>query len=180
MCTLCTLCGAGKSDSGMRTENHSESWGPAMKTLLILLLALACAMPMPQGKDSSEEESQESQESNETTEDLQELEGNEDFVITSSCFVEATDGDGNLDEQTLEKCVQCFEEADDLGEGDDAVEAAKACTVEHLPNFYEDCKEGIESPSVPAAEVLECFMDFVEVFDQTGELRQGVKELLGL
>merc|ERR1712037_892781 len=68
--------------------------------------------PLFQGKDSSEEESQESQESNETTEDLQELEGNEDFVITSSCFVEATDGDGNLDEQTLEKCVQCFEEAD--------------------------------------------------------------------
>merc|ERR1712110_809817 len=99
--------------------NHSESWGPAMKTFFILLLALACAMPMPQGKDSSEEDS--SEESNETGEDLQELEGNEDFVITSSCFVEATDGDGNLDEQTLEKCVQCFEEADDLGEGDDAV-----------------------------------------------------------
>merc|ERR1719427_461794 len=135
-------------------------------------------MPIPQGKDSSEEDS--SEESNETTEDLQELETNEDFVVTSSCFVEALDGDGNLDEQTLERCVQCFEEADALGEGEDAVEAAKACTVEHLPNFYEDCKDGIESPTVPAAEVLECFMDFVEVFDQTGELRQGVKELLGL
>ena len=154
-----------------------------MKTLLLLLLALACAMPMPQGskpkegKDSSEEDSDES---NETSEDLQELETNEDFVVTSSCFVEATDGDGNLDEQTLEKCVQCFEEADALGEGEDAVEAAKACTVEHLPNFYEDCKDGIESPTVPEAEVLECFMDFVEVFDQTGEIRQGVKMLLGL
>merc|ERR1712001_285305 len=160
--------------------SHSESWGPTMKTFFILLLAFALAMPMPQGKDSSEEESKEGEESNETGEDLQELEGNEDFVITSSCFVEATDGDGNLDEQTLEKCVQCFEEADALGEGVDSVEAAKACIVEHLPNFYEDCKEGIESPSVPAAEVLECFMDFVEVFDQTGDLPQGVKELLGL
>ena len=149
-----------------------------MKTFFILLLALACAMPMPQGKDSSEEESNE--ESNETGEDLQELEGNEDFVITSSCFVEATDGDGNLDEQTLENCVQCFEEADALEEEALEVEAAKNCTVEHLPNFYEDCKDGIESPSVPQAEVLECFMDFVEVFDQTGEIRQGVKELLGL
>ena len=148
-----------------------------MKTLFILLLALACAMPMPQGKESSEEESDES---NETSEDLQELEGNEDFVITSSCFVEAFDGDGNLDEQTLEKCVQCFEEADDLGEGVDSAEAAKACTVEHLPNFYQDCKDGIESPTVPQDEVLECFMDFVEVFDQSGEIRQGVKELLGL
>merc|ERR1712210_373544 len=154
--------------------SHSESWGPAMKTFFILLLAFALAMPMPQGKDSSEEESKEGEESNETSEDLQELEGNEDFVITSSCFVEATDGDGNLDEQTLENCVQCFEDADAL-----EVEAATNCTVEHLPNFYEDCKDGIESPTVSEAEVLECFMDFVEVFDQTGEIRQAVKELLG-
>ena len=152
-----------------------------MKTLLLLLLALACAMPMPQGSKANEDSSEEdSDESNETSEDLQELESNEDFVVTSSCFVEALDGDGNLDEQTLEKCVQCFEEADALGEGEDAVEAAKACTVEHLPNFYQDCKDGIESPAVPQAEVLECFMDFVEVVDQTGEIRQGVKELLGL
>ena len=152
-----------------------------MQTLLIFLLALACAMSRPQGGflsysiiDSSEEES------NETSEDHQELEGNEDFVVTSSCFVEATDEEGNLNEQTLEKCVQCFEEADALGEAADGVEAAKACTIEHLPNFYQDCKDGIESPTVPQAEVLECFMDFVEVFDQTGEIRQGVKELLGL
>merc|ERR1712212_315604 len=48
--------------------NHSESWGPAMKTVLIFLLALACAMPRPQDYDfessidSSEEESMESNE----------------------------------------------------------------------------------------------------------------------
>merc|ERR1719391_1202741 len=134
-------------------------------------------MPRPQlvgaqvvlksGIDSSEEESMES---DETSEDLQELEGNEDFVVTSACFVEATDEEGNLDEQRLEKCVQCFEEADTLGEAADGLEAAKACTVEHLPNFYRDCKDGIESPSVPQAEVLEGFMDFVEVFDQTSEI----------
>merc|ERR1719220_1256147 len=148
-----------------------------MKTFFILLLAFACAMPMPKGKDSSEEESEES---DETSEDLQELEvavGRQ--VITSSCFVEATDVDGNLDEQTLENCVQCFEEVDALGEEALAVEAAMNCTVEHLPNFYEDCKDGVESPTVSEAEVLECFMDFVEVFDQTGEIRQAVKELLG-
>ena len=100
-----------------------------MKTLLIFLLALACAMPRPQyksgpqGKESSEEESMES---NETSEDLQELEGNEDFVVTSSCFVEATDEEGNLDEPKLEKCVQCFEEADALVEAANALEAARA------------------------------------------------------
>ena len=148
-----------------------------MKTLFILLLALACAMTMPQGKDSSEESGESSEEMKESGD---ELEDNEDFVITASCFVEASDLDGNLDEPTLEKCVQCFEEADALGEGEDAVEAAKACTVEHLPNFYADCKEGVESPTVPADEVLECFMDFVEVADQTGEIQQAVKELLGL
>ena len=148
-----------------------------MKTLFILLLALACAMTMPQGKDSSEESGESSEEMMESGE---ELEDNEDFVITSSCFVEATDGDGNLDEQTLENCVQCFEEADALEEEALEVEAAKNCTVEHLPNFFEDCKDGIESPAVSEAEVLECFMDFVEVFDQTGEIRQGVKMPLGL
>merc|ERR1719507_2223670 len=147
-----------------------------MKTFFILLLAFALAMPMPQGKDNSKEESSEVNKdygvydyqlnkdysaslgkvSDETSEDLQELEGNEDFVITSSCFVEATDGDDNLDEQTLENCVQCFEDADALGEEALAAEAAKNCTVEHLPNFYEDCKDGIESPTVSEAEVLEC------------------------
>merc|ERR1712032_666565 len=116
--------------------NHSERWGPTMKTLLLLLLALACAMPMPQGsnpnegKDSSEEDSDES---NETSEDLQELESNEDFVVTSSCFVEAMDGDGNLDEQTLEKCVQCFEEADALGEGEDAVRLPRFAPLSTCP-----------------------------------------------
>merc|ERR1719348_1701343 len=136
---------------------------------------------MPQGKDSSEESGESSEESGESSEESgEELEDNEDFVVTASCFVEASDLDGNLDEPTLEKCVQCFEEADALGEGEDAVQAAVACTVEHLPNIYADCKDGIESPTVPQDEVLECFMDFVEVADQTGEIQQAVKELLGL
>ena len=85
-----------------------------------------------------------------------------------------------MDEQTLENCVQCFEEADALEEEALEVEAAKNCTVEHLPNFYEDCKDGFEPATESRDEVMECFMDFVEVFDQTGEIRQGVKELLGL
>ena len=97
-----------------------------MKTLFILLLALACAMTMPQGKDSSEESGESSEENKE--ESGEELEDNEDFVITASCFVEASDLDGNLDEPTLEKCVQCFEEADALGEGEDAVEETDPTT----------------------------------------------------
>merc|ERR1711997_125885 len=117
----------------------------------------------------------------EDCEDLQELETNEDFVIASSCVVEALDEDGNLDEEAVEKCGQCFADADipDLEE-EYAIEAAKACTTEHLPNIYEDCKNLIESPDDNEAEVFKCFIDFVKVFDQTGEIRERVKEELGL
>merc|ERR1711936_481699 len=135
------------------------------------------------GKEGEEEseDSDASEESNETSEDLQGLETNEDFVIASSCVVEALDEDGNLDEEAVEKCGQCFADADipDLEE-EYAIEAAKACTTEHLPNIYEDCKNLIESPDDNEAEVLKCFIDFVKVFDQTGEIRERVKEELGL
>merc|ERR1712223_1629258 len=126
-----------------------------------------------------EKEEKESEESNETSEDLQELETNEDFVVGSACTVEALDQDGNLDEEKLEKCSQCFDKSNTLEEAE-SIEAATACTVEHLPNVYEECKEAIESPEAPLSEVLECFMDFVEVIDETGEIRQGVKDHLGL
>ena len=129
-------------------------------------------------KEEKEEE-EESKESNETSEDLQELETNEDFVVGSACTVEALDQDGNLDEEKLEKCSQCFDKSNTLEEAE-SIEAATACTVEHLPNVYEECKEAIESPEAPLSEVLECFMDFVEVIDETGEIRQGVKDHLGL
>ena len=130
-------------------------------------------------KEEKEEEEEESEESNETSEDLQELETNEDFVVGSACTVEALDQDGNLDEEKLEKCSQCFDKSNTLEEAE-SIEAATACTVEHLPNVYEECKEAIESPEAPLSEVLECFMDFVEVIDETGEIRQGVKDHLGL
>merc|ERR1712213_172848 len=130
-------------------------------------------------KDLVESSDDNAQESNETSEDLQELETNEDFVVGSACTVEALDQDGNLDEEKLEKCSQCFDKSNTLEEAE-SIEAATACTVKHLPNVYEECKEAIESPEAPLSEVLECFMDFVEVIDETGEIRQGVKDHLGL
>ena len=148
-----------------------------MKTFFVLLLAFAFVMPMPQGmKDDSSEESEESGE-----EDAQlGQESNAAFVVTSSCVVEALDEEGNLDEEKVNTCGKCFEEAEKLGANEESEEAAKACTIEHLPNVYEECKEAIESPEAPLSEVLECFMDFVEVIDETGEIRQGVKDHLGL
>merc|ERR1711963_880033 len=61
---------------------------------------------------------------------------------------------------------------------EESEKAAKACTIEHLPNFYEDCKDLVESSDDNAQEVLACFMNYVEVFDQTGGIREGVKEEL--
>merc|ERR1711963_96271 len=154
---------------------HSESWAPTMQTFFVLLLAFAFVMPMPQGmKDDSSEESEESSE-----EDAQlGQESNAAFVVTSSCVVEALDEEGNLDEEKVNTCGKCFEEAEKLGATEESEKAAKACTIEHLPNFYEDCKDLVESSDDNAQEVLACFMNYVEVFDQTGEIREGVKEEL--
>merc|ERR1712061_375774 len=158
--------------------DHSENWSQTMKTLFILLLALACALPLPTPEESNESSGEESEEINETGEDVQKVEVeeiNEDFVIISSCVVEAMDEDGNLNEETLDKCGQCFNEA----EKQEGYEAATACALEYLPNIYEDCKDLIESPDDNEADVLECFIDFVKVFDQTGEIQERVKEDLG-
>merc|ERR1712088_514809 len=95
--------------------DHSENWSQTMKTLFILLLALACALPLPTPEESNESSGEESEEINETGEDVQEVEVeeiNEDFVIISSCVVEAMGEDGNLNEETLDKCGQCFNEAE--------------------------------------------------------------------
>merc|ERR1712066_289909 len=91
---------------------------------------------------------------------------------------EALDEEGNLDEEKVNTCGKCFEDAEKLGATEESEEAAKACTIEHLPNFYEDCKDLVESSDDNAQEVLACFMNYVEVFDQTGEIREGVKEEL--
>merc|ERR1712115_48622 len=127
-------------------------------------------------KDDSSEESEESSEDYEDAQLGQE--SNAAFVVTSSCVVEALDEEGNLDEEKVNACGKCFEEAEKLGATEESEKAAKACTIEHLPNFYEDCKDLVESSDDNAQEVLACFMNYVEVFDQTGEIREGVKEEL--
>ena len=149
---MCITCDTFKSNSSAQLRSHSETLCPAMKTLY-LLLPLAFALP--------------------AQDQLVQLESNEDFVIGSSCTIEAIDEDGNLDEASLDKCGDCFEKADTL-------EAAKACTIEHLPNFYEECKIWIESPTAPLEDVLQCFIEVVKFFDSDGEARQGVKDFLGL
>merc|ERR1712183_212479 len=101
---------------------HLESWCRRMWTLVILL-PLAVGLPQSQLELK--------------------LEKSEDFVIGSSCAVEAFSPEGNLDLSKLEGCSNCFEAATT-----DA-EAVKFCTREHLPNVYSRCKEKVESPPSP-------------------------------
>ena len=98
-----------------------------MNTILLLLLPLALALP--------------------AQDPLVQLESNQDFVIGSSCTIEAFDDQENLDEGKLEECGDCFENAD-------TEEKAKTCTIEHLPYFYDECRIWIESPTAPLEEVL--------------------------
>ena len=124
-----------------------------MNTILLLLLPLALALP--------------------AQDPLVLLESNQDFVIGSSCTIEAFDDQENLDEGKLEECGDCFENAD-------TEEKAKTCTIEHLPYFYDECKIWIESPTAPLEEVLQCLIEVVKFFDAEGEVRQGVKDYLKL
>ena len=126
-----------------------------MNTILLLLLPLALTLALP------------------AQDPLVQLESNQDFVIGSSCTIEAFDDQENLDEGKLEECGDCFENAD-------TEEKAKTCTIEHLPYFYEECKIWIESPTAPLEEVLQCFIEVVKFFDAGGEVRQGVKDYLKL
>ena len=126
-----------------------------MNTILLLLLPLALALALP------------------AQDPLVQLESNQDFVIGSSCTIEAFDDQENLDEGKLEECGDCFENAD-------TEEKAKTCTIEHLPYFYDECKIWIESPTAPLEEVLQCFIEVVKFFDADGEVRQGVKDYLKL
>ena len=76
--------------------------------------------------------------------------------------------------QTLSRCSKCFEAAKS-----DA-EAVKSCTKEHLPNFYSRCKDKVESSNAARNEVLQCYVDSIKDLDTNGEVKQGVKEFLGL
>ena len=75
---------------------------------------------------------------------------------------------------TSSRCSNCFEAATT-----DA-EAVKSCTREHLPNVYSQCKKKVESATIPRYEVLQCFVDSIKLLDTNGEVKQGVKEVLGL
>ena len=72
------------------------------------------------------------------------------------------------------RCSNCFEAATT-----DA-DAFESCTKEHLPNFYSRCKENVDSATGSRYEVLQCFVDSIKLLDTNGEVKQGVKEFLGL
>ena len=135
-------------------QSHAVSDRSRMQLLLLLLpLALALAMPPLQ---------------------LELLETNEDFVLGSSCAVEAVSSDGvHLDEAKAESCWDCFAWST-------TVAAAKACVTEYLPNIYSDCREEVEARHFQESVVLQCFIHSVKLVDTDGELRQKVKQELGL
>ena len=121
--------------------------------LLLLLLPLALARPQSQ---------------------LKLLETNEDFVLGSSCAVEAVSSDGeHWDEAKAERCANCFDVAT-------TIPAGKACVIKYLPNIYSECREEVESATVVESVVYQCFMASVRLVDTDGQVRQEVRELLGL
>ena len=73
-----------------------------------------------------------------------------------------------------------LKKTDDLVQDVVPKQSSPAQRIEHLPNFFSRCKEKVESPTIPRYEVLQCFIDSIKLLDTNGEVKQGVKELLGL
>ena len=105
---------------------------------------------------------------------LRELETNEDFIIGSSCAIEAIDSTTlELDEGRLEKCGNCFDKETTL-------EGAYGCVVTHLPNLYSACRDVVDAEDSTEEDVARCFMAAVRRWDTDGEVRRGVRDFLGL
>ena len=99
-----------------------------------------------------------------------------EYVLGTSCTIENMREDGSFDEEGIQGCGECWEEA---GE---SVDAMKSCTVVHLPRIADSCKEEIEAigsgDDDEGRKVFRCFYDFVLDNDIDEVVRLGVRDYL--
>ena len=102
--------------------------------------------------------------------------GDTEFVLGTSCTIEHMREDGGFDEEGIQACGECWEEA---GE---SVGANRACAEVHMPHIAESCQEEIEAlgsgDDDEGRKVFRCFYDFVLDNDVDEVVRLGVREYL--
>ena len=104
-----------------------------------------------------------------------------EFIIGTSCTIEAFETSGELNETRIEECGKCWEAAGDAL-SETGLPLARKCVQMFLPNIGEACKEVLEQLEVgdyeKGKEAFECFLDYVELNDEDGEIQAGVGRYL--
>jgi hypothetical protein len=104
----------------------------------------------------------------------------EEYVIATSCTIEAMADDGSFDEAAISACNECWPWANSLSP--EGLPRARECMAAHMPNIGAACREDTEL-LVPGDEeqgrkVLRCFYDFVLDNDVDEVVQTGVRDYL--
>lgn len=105
-----------------------------------------------------------------------------EYVLGTSCTIEARREDGSFDETSIEECGRCWEEAGAELLSQEGLVKAKQCAVVHLPKIQEACSEDIENllpeDTEQGRKVFRCFYDYVLDHDLEEVVQTGVREYL--
>lgn len=107
--------------------------------------------------------------------------GEAEYIIGTSCTIEAFDDSGEINETKIEECGRCWEAAGDAL-SETGLPLARNCVQEFMPNVGEFCKEVLDELQVgdyeKGKEAFNCFLEYVELVDEGGEIQAGVGRYL--
>ena len=119
---------------------------------------------------------------NNTEEEIEEADvDNAEYIIGTSCTIEAIESSGEINETRIEECGKCWEAAGDAL-SETGLPLAKQCIQKFMSNIGEACKDVLEQLQVEdyekGKEAFQCFLDYVELNDEDGEIQAGVGRYL--
>ena len=117
----------------------------------------------------------------EDIEDIGEDVDDAEYIIGTSCTIEAIERSGEINETRIEECGKCWEAAGDAL-SETGLPLARQCLQRFMPNIGEACKDVLDELQVgdyeKGKEAFRCFLDFVELVDEDGEIQAGVGRYL--
>ena len=106
---------------------------------------------------------------------------NAEYIIGTSCTIEAIESSGEINETRIEECGKCWEAAGDAL-SETGLPLARQCVQRFMPNIGEACKDILDQLEVGdyerGMEAFHCFLDYVELNDEDGEIQAGVGRYL--
>ena len=106
---------------------------------------------------------------------------NAEYIIGTSCTIEAIESSGEINETRIEECGKCWEAAGDAL-SETGLPLARQCVDRFMENIGEACKEVLDQLQVgdyeKGKEAFRCFLAYVELVDEDGEIQAGVGRYL--